>query len=1073
MIGLLISCVLSTAPNDSQDGAPGSLVRVNILVASPRPPSPTPGPAIAIHFAPDAPSFNLFGNVTNETLRVTYGGFPVLLRLGRNQLFRREIVRGAPATLCGVTLSLHPVQLANSTLLLVFKVSSSNSTQQIVDIGVEADITFNNNDYAPVWGIPDQRGFIISSIPPRAYDAIPGNYTLNWLLRGFPLVTNVSTYWFGPWGEGTGQALTQNWTQGTSEDLNWFGSSSSIDTSMAFSWQNITLPPRGTTSRAVIAKFGPLSTATLGLTLSFRGLEGPTVFYTAIIEATGTITSNRQTGQGTLVLVIDEDYMHIFSLERTYPVNQPFNYTVTVADWDVPPGPHDFSIYALDTEGNVAPPYSFTKTVIAPTATRSQSPNPTFTPSPRATRTPAPPNVRIETDWSTVNSWLMIWGVNATSRIQTTWGYSVSLLSGQNENVMYDSEARLLDVTLSVIPKIIAPNAALLIFRLRNLGREARVLNVSIVNDVLFDFTDYPPISNLEPQSGYVISSRWHALTFLLRDYPLVKDVSSYWFGAFGDQWVERFSQVTRTEMSDIDAAAAWSWQNVHIGAGRELLASVIVKFGTQNPAFTLALKFDDVPDSVYYATPIVIPANSYHSNSTEAFRLLVVVDDLNTIFFVNQTFAVNTQVNITFQYGDYDVREGTHQFMFYGVDSRGTVSPLNDNSILTTLIAPTATPGPSISLTRSPSPSVTPLTDIAIEINDNTNLSFQIVGRVGDETVTTAGEWGYLAGLRIGRERQDMLLRMPAVLRDVWLTVSHRILSRTTALVTLRTENRGTETQTVDFGVAADIKIGDELGTPVFSLGDRRGFEVVGRSCKITFITSGYPLVDDVSTYWFGYYYDYEEERFNQVEVDSFNGDSALAYTWQAVPVMPGEVVTRSVIVKFGTYQTPPLTIAISLPTIGEELRPDGKIALTGTTQGNTAVLGNAVELFAVPDGRSGDVLKLPGGPFALGRPFSTEIQLGPLALSSGKHSLQVCAVGQEGDVSQLSAAFDVTIVAAAQTAAAETGSIGGVIGGSVGGVVAVALAVVLAVFLIQRSHKRSDDEQLGSDYGDTKAQV
>jgi hypothetical protein len=187
----------------------------------------------------------------------------------------------------------------------------------------------------------------------------------------------------------------------------------------------------------------------------------------------------------------------------------------------------------------------------------------------------------------------------------------------------------------------------------------------------------------------------------------------------------------------------------------------------------------------------------------------------------------------------------------------------------------------------------------------------------------------------------------------------------------------------------------------------------------------------------------------------------------------MPGGMTTCSVIVRFGEYEIAQIMLAISIPDITGDLDSGGRVTITGHVHGMGGVLGNQVEVFAIPDGRSGDAVKLIGGPFILGGEFTGVIPLGDLNLDPGKHSLTVCAVGQDGDVSALSSEFDVNIIDPAQTEEGESGSIGGIIGGSVGGIVAIALAIVLAVFLVQRSHKRSDDGILESDQGDTKAPV
>jgi hypothetical protein len=84
-------------------------------------------------------------------------------------------------------------------------------------IGISSDIDFDGNDQATLCSIESNQGFIISS----------DNSAMRFICRNTPLVTDVSTYWFGSLSD------RSNWTQVQDDCI------TGTDSAISFSWQNI------------------------------------------------------------------------------------------------------------------------------------------------------------------------------------------------------------------------------------------------------------------------------------------------------------------------------------------------------------------------------------------------------------------------------------------------------------------------------------------------------------------------------------------------------------------------------------------------------------------------------------------------------------------------------------------------------------------------------------------------------------------------------------------------------------------------------------------------------------------
>jgi hypothetical protein len=242
-----------------------------------------------------------------------------------------------------------------------------------------------------------------------------------------------------------------------------------------------------------------------------------------------------------LILVVDDDFRTIHTIDSVSTVSDSLAFNFTVADYGVGQGFHQFAFYAIDSDGNVAPPVGFSANVVAPTPTASHTPSPVFSVRPNfPTHTPAPADVRIDVPLSCLS--FDVVGYAVGDLIATSfYGYTVTLrVNGQSSDITFGESVTVEHVTLSFKSSIISTNAALLAFKLTNQGSQTRVIDVGIASDVYFDHEDGAIVSEIQPGLGLVVSSPNNALSFVFRDSILVTSVSTFWFG----RSVDRFSNL-------------------------------------------------------------------------------------------------------------------------------------------------------------------------------------------------------------------------------------------------------------------------------------------------------------------------------------------------------------------------------------------------------------------------------------------------------------------------------------------------------------------------------------------------
>jgi hypothetical protein len=185
------------------------------------------------------------------------------------------------------------------------------------------------------------------------------------------------------------------------------------------------------------------------------------------------------------------------------------------------------------------------------------------------------------------------------------------------------------------------------------------------------------------------------------------------------------------------------------------------------------------------------------------------------------------------------------------------------------------------------------------------------------------------------------------------------------------------------------------------------------------------------------------------------------LSFTWHGVNVPAGGEVKKTVIVRFGDFETSHVTLAVT-PLTGTFYFKT-QIAFEGLANAAPLPTGSGVQLFLVVDGKEDKLIPIGRNLYWLGAPFTLAIVPEELGLLEGTHRLAFYAVDEDGDVSDATVATltvsRTEISPSGEPEAQKSSSVAGPVVGSIVGVLAVAGAV--GGFLWWRKNRIAADKK------------
>jgi hypothetical protein len=232
-------------------------------------------------------------------------------------------------------------------------------------------------------------------------------------------------------------------------------------------------------------------------------------------------------------------------------------------------------------------------------------------------------------------------------------------------------------IRLSMQSTQLSSNAILLCFKLVNEDIYFQYPSIVISVDLWLD-TDYPSVTQLPSNSGFRVWGSFNELTFICRSYPLVRSVSSYWFGAYDLCDSNNWTQIAKQEVSMVDTGATISWQAIPIPSRSSSTRSIIVKSGPfANAKLELSLTFPEIPSSFTGYEKLVI--NGTLTVSSLTYKLLTVIDNdiftLSIILDWRTAYSSSSSISFSLLPAAFNIYTIQHQFAFYAVNEYGDVS--------------------------------------------------------------------------------------------------------------------------------------------------------------------------------------------------------------------------------------------------------------------------------------------------------------------------------------------------------------------------------------------------------------
>jgi hypothetical protein len=139
---------------------------------------------IPISVTAQSPSFSITGVPVGLPLVSTSStGYSAVLRIGSTLSL---LAAGSSVRIGNVTLWLDWSLMSQNSALLSFRLENSGR-DATVDIAISNDAYLEATDCPPIASIGADQAFVVYT----------DDYSFTWVCRGSPLVTDVSTYWFG------------------------------------------------------------------------------------------------------------------------------------------------------------------------------------------------------------------------------------------------------------------------------------------------------------------------------------------------------------------------------------------------------------------------------------------------------------------------------------------------------------------------------------------------------------------------------------------------------------------------------------------------------------------------------------------------------------------------------------------------------------------------------------------------------------------------------------------------------------------------------------------------------------
>jgi hypothetical protein len=354
-----------------------------------------------------------------------------------------------------------------------------------------------------------------------------------------------------------------------------------------------------------------------------------------------------------IILVFDHDASSVMQIGTNVAVGigpgSIFTLTFQPSSSGIPAGLHRLTFHAVDSNGCVSPPVHFSVTLKL---------------------------VHVRAGWSSDPAFnFNVWGMAGDSRFSMTSGDLGFQTRIQVDGVLSDPAQGDTDLSfngmiLSTYLTQMGESAVFISFKLMNVGNVVKAVNVECDTDLVVDRTTNPLCLGLSAQRGFSVEGLTFGFTVVGRGHPLVRDVSTSWYGATASRASNYWTQRSDVNRFAANPGCTWSWKYPQIAAGQFVTMGLMIRSG-HDDAIRPVLNLVNAGVNMTLNLSDSFRISGSISGAFESDLILVIDGDLSGICRIceriESLYSVDIELNGNLR--GIGIGIGSHRLSFYATD--------------------------------------------------------------------------------------------------------------------------------------------------------------------------------------------------------------------------------------------------------------------------------------------------------------------------------------------------------------------------------------------------------------------
>jgi hypothetical protein len=584
--------------------------------------------------------------------------------------------------------------------LAVFGIVVQNGNDESVTIDLSLNLREICLDYGSSYAMGHLDGSGVDFVWNQQIIGTPQGQVFRVHCRHHPLAVDADSY---SWSDD--RSAPDFWNQGSELQTGI------LHGQIAMSWQNRSIPAKGSATFSVI--FGCANSAfePLSPTLHLSNTEFPPVISAGGFGALSGNCLLQPDTTASLFLLFDDNVSRLVQ-KASGLGGTSFVIQVSPSEIGLEAGPHNLTVFAIDTNGMVSEPHRFSflylagasasplrsisrakSMTIARSISASRSPTrtwsrrrsrtalastiPAATVSPRRSPTTTPfPRLIMKMDSEDYSFNFRLFGspsltsdtvVNLCDGFQTV--FRTRELTGRLY-VLAPTKVKTSNLQLRTFVTLIGP-CAIVAAQISNLGVTAEMIDVSIAGNININGNEFVPC--FRTVNGFSGIDAMYSVDFLARDHPIVADADSVWFGDSADLPNSYWINATHQSFSGSKAALSISWRNRTIGPKTSLALPTVLRWGTGSKPPTLT--FNPLLNPLVRSSALEVEGRVEDLDGDSVSILAVFDDDYSQPKVLQSALPSPAAFVLAMRLPDFLTELGLHNLSFVAVDATGTFS--------------------------------------------------------------------------------------------------------------------------------------------------------------------------------------------------------------------------------------------------------------------------------------------------------------------------------------------------------------------------------------------------------------